>query len=141
MRFILLLAMLAALAANPAICDELSAEESEVWALEQALRNGTCAAVLAWPQTLDTRAMRRLQLAAETGNSVGFLFRKSSARPQPSAVQLRLHLDCAESARHSNAQRLSVDILKRRGGWPVGPVTVAVQSAAANHACPSAPVA
>jgi len=101
------------------------------WALEQALRAGTCAAVLAWPQTLDARAMRRLQLASEAGNSVAFLFRENADRRQPSTVQLRLQLDCPANPQHSeiDMQRLSVDILKRRGGWPVGPVTVAVHSA------------
>lgn len=115
-----------------------------LWALEQVLRAGTCAAVLAWPQTLDARAMRRLQLAAEAGGCVGFLFRKDTARQQPSAVQLRLQLDCPPDAknRELDMRRLSVDILKRRGGWPVGPVTLAVQSAAALKAeCPPASVA
>ena len=103
-----------------------------LWALEQALRAGTCVAVLAWPQTLDARAMRRLQLAAEAGSSVGFLFRKDAARQQPSAVQLRLQLDCPANGKNraTDTRRLSVDILKRRGGWPVGPVTLAVRPAA-----------
>ncbi len=102
------------------------------WALEQALRAGTCAAVLAWPQTLDARAMRRLQLAAEAGNSVGFLFRNSTASRQPSTAQLRLQLDCPAStnAGEIDIQRLRVNVLKRRGGWPAGPVSLSVQPAA-----------
>ncbi len=106
--------------------------EDGFWALEQALRAGTCAAVLAWPQTLDARAMRRLQLAAEAGDSIGFLFRSDTARQQPSTAQLRLQLDCprSENPGEVDVQRLSVDILKRRGGWPVGPVNLSVPAAA-----------
>jgi len=100
--------------------------EDGLWALEQALRAGTCAAVLAWPEQLDGRVMRRLQLAAEAGNSLGFLFRAPRAAHQPSTAQLRLQLDCAAgTAPAPGMRRLSVDILKCRGGWPAGPVTVA----------------
>ncbi len=103
-----------------------------LWALEQALRAGTCGAVLAWPEVLDGRAMRRLQLAAEAGNSLGFLFRSTRVSRQPSTAQLRLQLDgIAEGG--EDARHLCVDILKRRGGWPVGPVTVAFRQGARAH--------
>lgn len=36
-----------------------------LWAAEQCLRSGSCAAVLCWPQQADDRALRRLQVAAE----------------------------------------------------------------------------
>ncbi|MEX0607438.1 MAG: translesion DNA synthesis-associated protein ImuA, partial [Halofilum sp. (in: g-proteobacteria)] len=49
--------------------------DERLWALEQALSSGTCSVVLAWPGTLTPKAMRRLQLAAERGGTLGFLFR------------------------------------------------------------------
>lgn len=82
-----------------------------LWALEQALRAGTCAAVLAWPGRIATTACRRLQLAAEAGNSLGFLFRDPAERDQPSHAALRLLLE-------SERGGLVVEPLKQRGGWP-----------------------
>ena len=46
-----------------------------LWATEQCLRSGACDAVLCWPQQADDRALRRLQVAAETGQALGFAVR------------------------------------------------------------------
>jgi Uncharacterized conserved protein len=80
-----------------------------LWSVEQALRAGTCAAVLAWPKRCDDRSLRRLQLAAEAGNSLGMLFRGMQATNESSPAALRLHL--AQAAQ----QRLGVRVLKCRG--------------------------
>jgi cell division inhibitor SulA/protein ImuA len=87
-------------------------DDSELlWAAEQALSSGTCAAVLLWPASLDDQASRRLQLAAEKGHSWAIAFRPLSARQQPSAAALRLELQ-------STRQGTRVHILKSRGGRP-----------------------
>jgi len=79
------------------------------WALEQALCAGTCSSVLAWPgSNLDGRVMRRLQLAAESGRTTGFLFRSAEHIHQPSTAALRLGLK-------STADGLQVQVLKCRG--------------------------
>ncbi|MDA8362464.1 MAG: translesion DNA synthesis-associated protein ImuA [Gammaproteobacteria bacterium] len=89
-----------------------------LWAVEQSLRAGTCGAVLAWPAATDTRALRRLQLAAEAGRSWGVLFRSGQpAATEGSPAALRLQLVPTPGG-------VDVYILKRRGGWPVGPVTL-----------------
>lgn len=86
-----------------------------LWAMEQSLRAGTCGAVLAWPKVVDERHTRRLQLAAEEGHALGLLFHASPPRAQTSPAALRLQLEtCVDG--------MNVHILKRRGGWPVGPV-------------------
>ena len=46
-----------------------------LWAAEQALSSGVCAAVLLWLQGSDDRWLRRLKLAAEAGGALGVLFR------------------------------------------------------------------
>jgi protein ImuA len=46
-----------------------------LWAVEQALRSGTCGAVLAWLSHSDAEVQARLQRAAEVGRSWGILFR------------------------------------------------------------------
>ncbi len=87
-----------------------SGAEQALWAAEQALRSGTCSLVLLWQQSMEKKHMRRLQLAAEAGHSLGILFRPESARSQPSVAGLRLHM------RMQNAG-MQVQVLKRRGGW------------------------
>src|SRR6202451_2893397 len=46
-----------------------------LWAAEQALSSGVCAAVLLWLKGTDDRWLRRLKLAAEAGGALGALFR------------------------------------------------------------------
>ncbi len=61
-----------------------------LWAFEQALRSGACAAVLGWPQRVDAQALRRLQVAADSGDCLGFAFRdrKHAANPSPAALRI-----------------------------------------------------
>lgn len=86
------------------------ADKECLWAMEQTLRSKRCDAVLAWPPRLSMTELRRLQLAAETGRSAGFLFRPQRAADQASPAALRLQVRPA-------GDRLEVKILKRRGGW------------------------
>ncbi|MCU0935121.1 MAG: translesion DNA synthesis-associated protein ImuA [Gammaproteobacteria bacterium] len=90
-----------------------------LWAAEQALRSGLCGAVLAWPResSLDERALRRLQLAAEEGRSLAILFRSDRCAGVPSPARLRLLLEPA-------GQGLAVRLLKCRGRGPSGPFLV-----------------
>ncbi|PLX62963.1 translesion DNA synthesis-associated protein ImuA [Sedimenticola selenatireducens] len=62
------------------------------WVAEQCLRSGSCGAVLFWPKAINTRILRRLQLAAEQGGCPGFLFRPRAAASQSSPAALRLLL-------------------------------------------------
>ena len=78
-----------------------------LWAAEQCLRSAACAAVLCWPAKADDRAMRRLQVAAETGQCLGFAFRDSKHANNPSPAALRIQLD---------AHTRQVRVLKCRGG-------------------------
>jgi hypothetical protein len=60
-----------------------------LWALDQSLRCRAVAAVLAWPEKLDGRVFRRLQLAAEEGDGLGLLIRSDAARYEPSWADVR----------------------------------------------------
>ncbi len=91
------------------------ADSDGFWAIEQSLRSGTCGAVLAWPMIGDGKALRRLQLAAEAGQSLGFLFRPEHAAQQPSPAAVRLQV-------MRSREGINVQVLKRRGGWAAGPV-------------------
>lgn len=80
------------------------------WAMEQALRDGSCGAVVAWldQQRVSFAALRRLQLAAEAGGSVGIAFRAWSDRSSASPAALRLAL-------HPDRSGLRITVLKCRG--------------------------
>ncbi len=82
--------------------------DDALWAVEQALRSGTCAAVLVWPQHLAERQIRRLQLAAEAGATWGILFRPAAAAEQASPAAIRLHLE-------GRAEGTQLHVLKARG--------------------------
>jgi hypothetical protein len=86
-------------------------QRDTLWALEQALRSGTCAAVLGWLPRVEPVALRRLQLAAEAGDTWGIVFRPPEAARQPSPASLRL---CLEARREG----VEMVVLKQRGGWP-----------------------
>jgi cell division inhibitor SulA len=88
-----------------------------LWATEQCLRSAACAAVLCWPQQADDRALRRLQVAAETGQCLGFAFRDAKHARNPSPAALRVQLD---------AEARQVHVLKCRGGLaPAQPISMA----------------
>ena len=82
-----------------------------LWAVEQALRAGTCGAVIGWPAARTTfQQLRRLQLAAETGRSWGVLFRPAECASQATPAAVRVQVS-------PSAQGLAVHLLKRRGAW------------------------
>lgn len=81
-----------------------------LWAFEQTLRCKSFGAVLAWPAQIKDREVRRLQLAAEAGGSIGFLYRPQAAARQASPAALRLKLQPMATG------GLDVEILKCRGG-------------------------
>ncbi|QLC73808.1 translesion DNA synthesis-associated protein ImuA [Pseudomonas sp. LPB0260] len=89
-----------------------------LWAAEQCLRSGSCAALLCWPERADDRALRRLQVAAEGGQSLAFAYRPLREAHNPSPAALRLALD---------GRRGQVRVLKCRGGLaPAAPLCFAV---------------
>ena len=83
-----------------------------LWAAEQALSSGNCAAVLLWSAALDDTASRRLQLAAEKGQSWAIAFRPLQASTQATAAALRIRLSV-------NERGTALSVLKSRGGRPV----------------------
>jgi hypothetical protein len=85
-------------------------EQQRLWAAEQMLGSGSCAAVMLWPSRLQAAQVRRLQLAAERGDCLGVLFRalRDSAQSSPAALRLKIS---------PSPLGLDIDVLKRRAGW------------------------
>lgn len=94
-----------------------AAPRDALWATEQCLRGGCVAAVLSWPHKADDRALRRLQVAAETGQTLGFAFRDLREARNPSPAALRIAIESAP---------LQLRVLKCRGGMaPARPIPFA----------------
>src|SRR5271166_3296301 len=85
-----------------------------LWAAEQTLSSGVCAAVLLWLKGTDDRWLRRLKLAAEAGGALGVLFRPERHRFESSPATLRVLLTQGEHEPH-------LELLKVQGGRP-GPI-------------------
>jgi hypothetical protein len=85
-----------------------------LWATEQCLRSGSCAAVLCWPNQADDKALRRLQVAAQTGQTLAFACRpqENAINASPAALRLAIELRPAQWR-----------VLKCRGGVaPAAPI-------------------
>jgi hypothetical protein len=90
------------------------------WAFEQSLGSGACDVAMAWARRLRAREIRRLQLAAERGRSLGVLFRSQSAARESSPAILRIALEPLP-------QGARITLLKSRGGMR-GSVEIAWQT-------------
>ncbi|MDZ7825808.1 MAG: translesion DNA synthesis-associated protein ImuA [Gammaproteobacteria bacterium] len=96
--------------------------QEQLWATEQALKSGTCSAVLSWPDAHHLRHgdLRRLQIAAREGDAWGVLFRPEAAADTASPAELRLLLQAGAG----DPERLGLKVVKRRGGWPTDDLEV-----------------
>ena len=63
--------------------------------------------MLCWPRKADDRALRRLQVAAETGQTLAFAYRSIKDAINPSPAALRIAID---------ARPAQLRVLKCRGG-------------------------
>jgi hypothetical protein len=89
------------------------ARHDALWTIEQTLRSGTCSAVLCWLSGPDHATLRRLQLAAESGNAFGVCFRPdgNAGRHTGAALRLRIRPLATDGG-------VLIDLLKCRGGRP-----------------------
>jgi len=101
--------------------------QDAAWAAEQGLRTGACGAVLIWAGGWKPAALRRLQLAAETGGALAWLFRGARAAAEASPAALRLEVAPSPSG-------VTVRILKQRGGWPGPAMELSLRTAAGERA-------
>jgi cell division inhibitor SulA/protein ImuA len=88
-----------------------SGDEDARWAAEQVLREGLAGAVLLWSSTEDDRSLRRLQLAAETGQTFAFLYRSTASLQRSSPAALRMSVSPLPEG-------LRATVTKVRGGSP-----------------------
>ncbi|MGO8746511.1 MAG: ImuA family protein [Thermoguttaceae bacterium] len=104
-----------------------------LWALDQSLRCPGVAVALTWPEKLDSKTFRRLQLAAEEGASLGFFLRPEQARQTPSWADVRLWIEPVRTSPAGTAEIppahrrcLRIQLLRGRGGTSGGNVEVEI---------------
>jgi protein ImuA len=92
------------------------------WAAEQILKNGSCAALLFWAHPIQTSVLKRLHLAAQSSQTLFFMFRPLSVQSEASPAVLRVMLTAEQTG------ALTLSILKRRGPACGHPITLAPPS-------------
>lgn len=91
--------------------------QQALWSAEKALQANECALVLIWQNWFSARVMRRLQLAAQEGNTPGILFHKRATGNSPARLQLQLEADPLQTGQ---SRDIGVRVLKARGSHHCG---------------------
>ncbi|WP_376087699.1 ImuA family protein [Roseomonas sp. CCTCC AB2023176] len=91
-----------------------------LWAMEEALRCPAVSGVLLVSERPDPTAMRRLQLAAETGGGIGLLLRESESEEGPALATTRWRVTGRAGGRPNDLgdPQWSLELLRARGGRP-----------------------
>lgn len=109
-------------------------DDDEIWAIDQALRCGGVAAVVAWPRMAAlwsgqerparghgrqqwTTAMRRWQLAARSSGAVGLFVRPEAARREPSWAEARIAVTPLPSPSDAVVTQRSLRLEIVGGAW------------------------
>jgi cell division inhibitor SulA len=90
-----------------------------LWSIEKALQSTECGMVLAWQNWLSARVVRRLQLAASEGKTLGVLFHQRPVAHSPATLQLEIS---AAPLASDGSRQLNVRLLKARGSYRQGEV-------------------
>lgn len=101
------------------LCVQAEAMSARLWATEQALACADVCAVFAWLPQARSEDLRRLHLAAQSGDKLLLAFRGVHARDHSSPARLRLLV--------REAEQLEVLILKRRGPPLLQPLVLSSQ--------------
>jgi protein ImuA len=101
----------------------LKKDKDILWAMEEALKCETSAAVVAEVKELSFMASRRLQLAVEKSNVTGFILRHSLLKPNITACVTRWQITSLPANLLSDMPgvgfpRWNVELLKVRNGKP-----------------------
>jgi cell division inhibitor SulA/protein ImuA len=86
-------------------------DANTLWAAEQVLRSGLFASVVLWVARSSAPKQRRLQLAAETGNTWATVYRPLHTQQEHSPVAARMRLSIVDG-------QLLLELFKVRSGNP-----------------------
>ncbi len=93
------------------VVDTTDSEADFWWVMEKLLRHPAARLVLGWPRQIRGKLLRRLQLCAEEGGTMGMLFHREPIDHTPAPLRLALS---------PWAEGLEVRVLKARSGFGGG---------------------
>ncbi len=85
-----------------------------LWSMEKALQTENCGLVLAWQNWLPGKVLRRLQLAAAAGDTLGVLFKHRDSEHSPSLVRIQIK---GSQSQRDRFTRSEVTVIKARGNF------------------------
>jgi cell division inhibitor SulA len=92
-----------------------------LWSMEKALQTESCGLVLAWQNWLSSRVMRRLQLAAENGKTLGVLFHHNVSKRSQSSLALKINKPAPENPQTKEAtpglSGSEITVVRARGNF------------------------
>ncbi|MEZ5489511.1 MAG: translesion DNA synthesis-associated protein ImuA [Gammaproteobacteria bacterium] len=96
--------------------------QDALWSMEKALQEPGCGLVLAWQNWLPDKVVRRLQLAAEGGETLGVLLQHRASKYSQPSLRLQLKESCpADQApsrgRNNRLSPTEITVLKARGNF------------------------
>jgi hypothetical protein len=90
-----------------------------LWSIEKALQSTECGMVLAWQNWLGGRVIRRLQMAACEGKTLGVLFHQRPTPHSPATVQLELS---AAPDTDDGYRQIGIRLLRAKGSHRQGEI-------------------
>ena len=88
------------------------------WSMEKLLGCEDCGMAIMWPQSCSAKNIRRLQLAAEKGNSLGVLYPRVHHAYSPAAMRIALQATAVN--------QLHLSINKARGMLKKNSITLSI---------------
>lgn len=100
-----------------------SSHQEALWSFEEVIASGSTQTVLAWlsESDLQDKQLRRIQAKSKEHGVFSVVFRPLAAEKLPSAAELRLKIE-----QQTIDRRLVISIIKRRGGWRVDGLELAL---------------
>ena len=96
------------------LVDQGTSCKDALWTMEKALQTENCGLVLAWQNWLPDTVLRRLQLAADSGDTLGVLFKHNVSKHSQSIMKLKIKGSPGESSRFKGSE---VTVVKARGNF------------------------
>jgi len=90
-----------------------------LWSIEKALQSTECGMVLAWQNWLGGRVVRRLQMAACEGKTLGVLFHQRPTPHSPATLQLELS---AAPDTDEGYRQIGIRLLRAKGSHRQGEI-------------------
>lgn len=112
-------------ALNQLVIVQAKTSAEALWTAEQSVKSGACDAVFIWQNQLKHTQIRKLELAAQQGQSYCVWLQSALNQNQQASIQSNLPLSLSLCLSRKG-ENLEVTVNKQKIGWAQGPVKVAL---------------